>query len=160
MTLVWSGLALVLAVLLQSGLSLLLPNQAPLLDPFLLIMAYVSLTRGESNGMLVGAASGWIQEIAFGGRLLGLLGLTRVVLAFLVGHAGRRLLLSDAPAQFTLVFVLALVEGWLLGRLAGVFEVPLVSMSLATQLVRAVLNAALGALAFALIDRRLRREEA
>ncbi len=160
MTLIWSGVALVLAVLLQSALSLLLPNQAPLFDPFLLITAYVSLTRGESNGMIVGAASGWIQEIAFGGPLYGLLGLTRVVLAFLVGHAGRRLLLADAPAQVTLLFLLALAEGWLLGRLAGVFEVPLVSASLAIQLMRAVLNAVLGALAFGLIEHRLRREEA
>jgi hypothetical protein len=159
MTLIWSGVAIVLAVLLQSTLSLLWPHQAPLFDPFLLITAYVCLTRGESNGMLVGAASGWVQELAFGGPLLGLLGLTRVVLAFLIGHAGRRLLLSDAPAQFTLVFFLALVEGWLLGRLAGVFEVPLVSASLLTQVLRAVLNAVLGAAAFGLIERRLRREQ-
>jgi rod shape-determining protein MreD len=160
MTLIWSGVAIVLAVLLQSALSLFLPNQAPLFDPFLLIMAYVSLTRGESNGMLVGAASGWVQELLFGGPLLGLLGLTRVVLAFLVGHAGRRFLLSDASAQFTLIFFLALVEGWLLGRFAGVFEVPLMASSLVTQVMRAVLNAVLGAATFGLIERHSRREEA
>jgi hypothetical protein len=158
MTLVWSGVSIVLALILQAGLSRFLPDQAPLIDPFLLITIFVSLTRGENNGMLVGVAAAWAEEIQFGGPVLGLLGLTRVVLAFFIGQAGRRFLISQAPAQFALIFTATIADAWMVGRLADLFEVPLITVSLPTLAMRAVVNAVLGAAAFRLIERRLRPE--
>jgi len=158
MTLIWSGVSIVLALILQAGLSRFLPDQAPLLDPFLLITIFVSLTRGENNGMLVGVAGAWAEEIQFGGQVLGLLGLTRVVLAFFIGQAGRRFLISQVPAQFALIFATTIVDAWLVGRLADLFEVPLTAVSLPTLAMRATVNAVLGAAAFRLLDRRLRPE--
>jgi hypothetical protein len=158
MTLVWSGVSIVLALILQAGLSRFLPDQAPLIDPFLLITIFVSLTRGENNGMLVGVAAAWAEEIQFGGQVLGLLGLTRVVLAFFIGQAGRRFLISQAPAQFALIFTATIADAWMVGRLADLFEVPLITVSLSTLAMRAVVNAVLGAAAFRLIERRLRPE--
>jgi cell shape-determining protein MreD len=160
MTFIWSGVAIFVAALLESGLSLLWPDQARLLDPFLLITIFVCLTRGEGHGMVVGAAAAWAQDIFFGGRVLGLLGLTRVVLAFLVGHAGRRFLLSHAPAQFALIFVATLADAWLLAQFAGAFEVPIVSVSLPTLVMRAAFNSVIGATAFWLIERRRLKQEA
>jgi hypothetical protein len=158
MTLVWSAVSIALALLLQAGLSRFLPDQAVLIDPFLLITIFVSLARGEINGMLVGALAAWAEEIQFGGPVLGLLGLTRVLLAFFVGLAGRRFLLWHPPAQFALIFVVTIVDSWLVGRLADLFEVALISPSLGLLAMRATVNAVLGAAAFRLIERRLRPE--
>ena len=66
MTALWSALAIVVALLAQSGLSLLLPGATRLFDPFLLITVFVCLTRGENTGMLVGTAAAWAQELSFG----------------------------------------------------------------------------------------------
>jgi cell shape-determining protein MreD len=160
MTAAWSGLAIVLALLLQSGLSLLLPGGARLIDPLLLITIFVCLTRGENTGMLVATAAAWAQDLQFGVAPLGLLGLARVLVAFAVGQAGRRFLITSLPAQLATVFAAALVDVWLLARFAAMFEVSVVSLPITTVLARAALNAVVGAVAFQLIERRLRREPA
>ena len=68
-----------------------LPGQARVLDPFLLVMVYCGLTRGETHGMLAGAAAGWVQDVHFGGRVLGLSGLTKMIVGFAVGLAAHAL---------------------------------------------------------------------
>jgi hypothetical protein len=146
------------ALLLQSALSLVLPGYAVLLDPFLIVTVFVCLTQGETAGMLMGAAAAWAQDLAFGGPVLGLLGLARVLLAYAVGYAGRRFLLSNFSAQFVTLFLAALLDVWLLGRLAAVFEVPLRDVPALAIPGRAMVNAVLGASAFRLIEWRARRE--
>ncbi len=158
MTVLWAGMLIAAALLFQSGLSLLVPAHAALLDPFLIITVFVCLTRGETPGMLVGAAAAWAQDLAFGGPVLGLLGLARVLMAFAVGQVGRRFLISNFPAQFATLFVAALLDMWLLGRFAAVFEVPLRDLPALTLAERATLNAIVGAAAFQLIEWRRKRE--
>ena len=81
----WTTLAVVAALLVQSGLSQVLPPAARLFDPFLLVLVYCGLAYGETHAMMAGAAAGWVQDVHFGGPVLGLSGLTKVVLGFLVG---------------------------------------------------------------------------
>jgi hypothetical protein len=158
MTVLRAATLIVAALLLQSALTLLLPGYAMLLDPFLIITVFVCLTQGETGGMLVGAAAAWAQDLAFGGPVLGLLGLARVLLAYAVGYAGRRFLLSSFSAQFVTLFLAALLDLWLLGRFAAVFEVPLRDVSVLVLLGRGMVNAIVGASAFRLIEWRTRRE--
>jgi hypothetical protein len=158
MALVWSLLALGLALLAQSGLALLLADKAAFFDPCLIITVYVALTRGENLGMLTGLAGGWAHEIVFGGRLLGLLGLSRVVVAFVIGQAGRRFLLVSPVAHFSVLFAGALLDAWLVARLGAMFDVQLRALSGAALVYRALLNAVVGALAFQVAERRLRQE--
>ena len=49
-----------------------LPAEARFLDPFLLVVVYCALVGGETHGMLAGAAAGWVQDVHFGGSVLGL----------------------------------------------------------------------------------------
>jgi rod shape-determining protein MreD len=149
----WVLLAIALALVGQSGLTLLLPIHAALFDPLLLITVYVSLRRGDTAGMLTGALTGWAQEIVFGGGVLGFQGLARVVVGFLVGQAGRRFLLTGAMAQSVVIVVAGLLDVWVAGGLAAMFETPRQDLSWTVFLARIVLNAAFGALAFRLADR-------
>ncbi len=155
--LLWSLFALGLALLVQSGLTLLLAEKAAFFDPCLIITVYVALTRGENLGMLTGLAGGWAQDVVFGGRLLGLTGLARILVAFMVGQAGRRFLLISAVAHFSVLFAAALLDAWLVERCAALFDVPLRSLTGAAFVYRALLNAVIGTVAFQVAERRLRK---
>jgi hypothetical protein len=158
MTALWAGAVFVAALLLQAGISLLVPVFAPLLDLFLIITVFVCLTRGPVPGMIVGAAAAWVQDVSYGGPVLGLIGLARVLVAFAVGHAGHRFVITSIPAQAATLFSASLLDVWLLSRFAAVFEVPLTGLPLLSLLGRAVVNAVVGTLAFRLIEWRRQRE--
>lgn len=151
------ALALLAALLLQTALSRVLPGQARIFDPFLLVMVYYGLSGGETQGMVVGALGGWIQDIQFGGSVLGLSGLTRVLIGFAVGMAGTRFHLSEPAPRALVLFVAALADGLVFGALASAFDVGITRLSPLAMFARAAVNAAVGALAFELVDRQLRR---
>jgi cell shape-determining protein MreD len=156
MTFLWTVAAIFAAFLLQTVLSLVLPGYARLFDPFLLVLVYAGLTGGASRAMLAGAAAGWVQDVQFGGSVLGLSGLTKVLVGFGVGAGSTRFHLA-APGPRILVLVLStIMDALIFNRLAAVFDVPVLTLSPGGLLVRAVTNAGVGILVFETIDRRLR----
>jgi rod shape-determining protein MreD len=159
MKVLWTAVALASALVVQSALGQLAPVQASLFDPFLLVLVYCALTRGETFGMLAGGAAGWIQDIQFGGTVLGLSGLTRVLLGFGVGLAGSRFLLTSAGARTLVLLATTLADGLLLRSLAALFDVKTLGLSPPGMLARASVNAVLGVLIYAVLDRRLAGEE-
>ena len=112
-----TGLAILLALLVQSSLSRLLPTEAPLLDPFLLVVVYCALVGGETHGMLAGAAAGWVQDVHFGGTVLGFAPLSKIVVGFGVGLAASRFMLTG-PGPRTLTLLVAALADALDLRLA------------------------------------------
>jgi rod shape-determining protein MreD len=149
--------ALLLALLLQSALTQLAPAQA-LLDPFLIVVVYCGLAFGEAHGMLTGAAAGWIQDSYFGGSVVGLSGLSKILVGFGVGVAGGRLLVSGAGQRLLLLFAATLMDALLLERSAALFDLPVAELSFAGLIGRCAVNAILGAGAFELLERRVRWE--
>lgn len=154
----WTAIALLAALLVQSALSQVAPDQARILDPFLLVVVYCGLIGGESHGMLAGLAAGWVQDVHFGGPVAGLSGLTKVVVGFGVGAAGSRFLLTGPGARALVLFVATLVDALLFEQLASAFEVAAQPLSIAGLLSRSVLNALVGLPLFELLDRRVLRE--
>ena len=150
-------LALLAALVLQTALSRVLPGQARIFDPFLLVMVYYGLSGGETEAMVVGAIGGWIQDIQFGGSVLGLSGLTRVLVGFAVGTAGTRFHLTEPAPRVLVLFLAALADGLVFGSLASAFDVGVTRLSPLALFVRAGVTAAVGVLAFELVDRQLRR---
>lgn len=153
----WTGIAILGAFLLQSALSWLLPSYARFLDPFLVVVVSCALAGGESHGMLAGAAAGWLQDAHFGGRVVGLSGLSKVLVAFLVGVAGARFQLSEAGPRALVLAVSTLLDALVLSALAGLFDVTLNPFPFWGHLLRAVANAALGLLVYRLLERRWSR---
>jgi len=152
----WTVVGLVAALLVQSALSHLAPAQARILDPFLLVVIYCALTWGETYGMLAGATAGWIQDVHFGGTILGLSGLTKVVLGFSVGAASTRFHLGEPRARILVLFAATVADAIIFEQLAQAFEVPTYRLSILGLLSRAVVNAALGAVLYELLGRRWR----
>ena len=154
----WTAVGILAALLMQSALSQIAPGQARILDPFLLVLVYCALTGGETHGMLAGAAAGWVQEVHFGGTVKGLSGLTKVLVGFGVGLAGRRFLLAQPGPRLLVVFVATLMDALILEGLAAAFEVRAQELSFPGLLSRGAVNAVVGATLFGVFDRLWRRE--
>lgn len=156
MSALWTAGGLVLALVVQTGLSLVGAHHAAHFDAFLLVVAYVALTRGETPGLLVGTAAGWIQDVEFGGTVVGLSALTKLMLGFAIGLASTRFMLQGALPRTLVLMCASLLDVLLFERLAALLGVAVSEVSLAGLLLRAVLNAAVGVVLFRALDQRLR----
>jgi rod shape-determining protein MreD len=153
----WTVLALLVAFLLQSALTHVVPRQARMVDLFVLVLVYCGLVGGETHAMLAGAAGGWVQDVQFGGGIVGLSGLTKVLVGFGVGLSGSRFQLTEPGARVLVLFAATLVDALIFERLASAFDVRVQTLSLGGLFTRAALNAALGGVLFFYVDRHLAR---
>jgi rod shape-determining protein MreD len=150
----WTALAIVVALLLETMLTRLVPGESRVFDPFLIVLVYCALVGGETHGMLAGLASGWVQDVHFAGPVLGLSALAKLLVGFAVGIAAGHFLLVG-PGARALVLLLATVGDALVFQwLASVFDLATADLSPGALLSRATVNAALGTALFELIDRR------
>jgi rod shape-determining protein MreD len=151
-----TGLAILVAFLLQTSLSRVLPTEARVLDPFLLVVVYCALVGGETHGMLAGAVAGWVQDVNFGGTVLGFAPLAKIVVGFCVGQAAARFMLAGPGPRTLTLLVAALADAFIFAWLCAVFDVKTVALSPLSLASRATVNAALGVVLFEVLDRRFR----
>jgi rod shape-determining protein MreD len=152
---VWTAVAILGALLVETGLSYLVTGPGEYLDPFLLVVVYCALSGGEIHGMLAGMAAGWVQDIHFGGEVLGLSALSKLVVGFAVGAAGAHLLITTTSARALVLLLATVADAVLVMWLASVFAIGASPMDPVTLASRATLTAVVGGVLFALIDRRL-----
>jgi rod shape-determining protein MreD len=157
--LVWTAVAIVGALLVETGLGYLVSEPGRYLDPFLLVVVYCALTRGETHGMLAGMAAGWVQDVHFGGQVLGLSALSKLLVGFAVGAASSHLMIASTSARALVLVLATAADAFLVQWMASVFAIDAAPMSPATLASRASLTAVVGGLLFALIDRRLQRTQ-
>lgn len=153
----WTGLAITGAVLVETALGYLVPAPGRYLDPFLLVVVYCALSGTEVNGMLAGAAAGWVQDVLFGGRVLGLSALSKLLVGYAVGAGAGRFLIATTAARALVVLLATVADALLVQWLASVFSVDASGLSPVALASRATLNALAGGLLFALVDRRRQR---
>jgi cell shape-determining protein MreD len=108
--------------------------------------------------MLAGAAGGWLQDVYFGGTVVGLSALSKILVGFGVGVAGGRLLMTGAGQRLLVLFMATLTDALLFERLAAVFELGVNELTYQGLIGRATVNAIAGAGIYEVVDRRLRRE--
>ena len=154
---VWTGIAVVGALLLETALGYVVTEPGRYLDPFLLVVVYCALKGGETHGTLAGVAAGWVQDVHFGGTVLGLSALSKLGVGFAVGAAGSHFLISGAGARALVLLLAAVGDALLVQWLASVFGIDATPMDPVTLASRATLTALVGGFLFALIDRRLQR---
>jgi rod shape-determining protein MreD len=148
------ALALLAALLVQSATSRVFPGGVRYLDPLLLVLVYCGLVGGATRGMLVGAVAGWIQDVHFGGRVLGLLALTKLLIGYVVGLSSTRFHLAEPTSRALVIFLATVADALTLRGLAAVFEVEAYTLSPAGLLVRGIANALLGVILFEAVERR------
>jgi cell shape-determining protein MreD len=101
-------------------------------------------------------AAGWVQDIHFGGSVLGLAGLTKILIGFAVGFASTRFHLIEAPARALVVFLATAADAVIYVQLAAVFDVASYTVTPLGILVRALVNAVVGVAAYEVVERRRR----
>jgi rod shape-determining protein MreD len=153
----WTGIAVAGAVLVETALGYLVPAPGRYLDPFLLVVVYCALAGNEVNGMLAGSAAGWVQDALFGGRVLGLSALSKLLVGYAVGLGAGRFLIATTAARALVVLLATVADALLVQWLASVFSVEAAGLSPLALASRATLNALAGGLLFALVDRRRER---
>jgi rod shape-determining protein MreD len=153
----WFTLALVGAVLVQTALGYVVPSPGRFVDPFLLIVVYTALVAGETPGMLAGVAAGWVQDVVFGGRVLGLSALSKLAVGYLTGLAGGRFLIATTGARALAILAASFLDGMLVPWLASVFAIEVTPLGPLAFVARASLNALAGGLVFAAVERRRQR---
>lgn len=156
-SLVWTGVAIVGALLVETGLGYLVAEPGRYLDPFLLVVVYCALSGGETHGMLAGVAAGWVQDVHFGGEVAGLSALSKLLVGFAVGAAGSHFLLTSTSARALVLLLATAADALLVLWLASVFAIGVTPMSPVTLASRASVTAVVGGVLFALIDRRLQQ---
>jgi rod shape-determining protein MreD len=153
---VWTAIAIAGAVAVQTGLGFLVPSPGRYLDPFLLVTVYCALAGGEVLGMLAGAAAGWVQDGVFGGTVLGLQALSKLLVGFAVGVGAGRFIVASVAARVLVVLLATVADGLLVGWLASAFSVAALPPSPLGLASRATFNALAGGALFAFLDRRFR----
>jgi rod shape-determining protein MreD len=153
-----TALAIVMALVVATALGQLLPALGRVVDPFLLVVVYCALRGGETEGMLTGLAAGWVQDAQFAGPVLGLSPLTKILIGFTVGLAGKHFLLAGLGARTLVLLAASAADTFLFQWLAAVFDVRVIDLGPLGLLWRATVNAGLGVALFEIVDRRLPRE--
>jgi len=156
---VWTAAGLLVALLLQSALGVVAPGEARTIDPFLIVVVYCALSGGETHGMLAGAAAGWVQDIHFGGSIVGLSALSKLLVGFGVGVAGSRFMIVGTAPRSLALFVAVVADALVFRQIATVFEIPTGGLSAFGLLARSTVTALLGTLAFEALEMRRRRKE-
>ena len=91
--------AVVLAVWLQMALrNVLVLGTAPL-DLVLVAVVYIALKSGPTTGLLAGACAGLAQD-ALGSGIIGIGGLAKTVVGYIVGQAGTQFIVTGPLPRF------------------------------------------------------------
>ena len=139
--------ALAAAVVLQTTLAGFLVPGALTVDLVLVVVVYVALTSGPVAGLLAGTVGGLVQD-ALSSGILGMGGLTKTLVGFLVGRFGTQLIVTAMMPRF-LVFAAASAAhaGLFMGAytLLGLRSFP---DPLATVALQAVGNGVIGVVGF------------
>jgi rod shape-determining protein MreD len=143
--------AIALALALQTSLARFLVSGTAAIDLVLVAVVYVALTTGPAGGMLAGSAAGLIQD-ALGSGVIGIGGLAKSVVGFLVGAFGQQFIVTSAlPRLVMFVAATALHAAVFMGLYValGLRTFPNPWKAVGTQ---ALGNAVVGLIAFAIIE--------
>lgn len=143
--------ALAAALVLQSTLAGFTMAGASRVNLVLVAVVYVALAYGAVTGLLAGTAGGLVQD-ALGGGLIGIGGLSKTIVGFLVGVLGAQFIVSQPLARFLMFVGATLLHDVCYRALSALVESRGFTMPLSAALTQAVVNGAIGILAFQIIE--------
>ena len=151
MTTVRVGAVIALALALQTTLARFLVGSGSLVDLVLVAVVYAALTDGPVAGLLGGAVGGIVQD-ALSGGIIGVGGLAKTLVGFVVGVLGTQLIVVR-PLPRLLAFVGAsLMHALAFLGLYGMLESPMPTATIGAVGTQAIGNGVVGILAFGVIE--------
>lgn len=137
--------ALALALALQTTLARFWIGGNTVVDLVLVVVVYAALSGGPVTGMLAGMAGGLAQD-ALGGGLVGVGGLAKTLVGFVVGVVGAQFIVAQPVSRFVVFFVATLVHAVCFYGLYALIEPR--GLPVAAAFTQAVGNGVVGVAAF------------
>jgi rod shape-determining protein MreD len=117
----------------------------------LVAVIYVALAFGAVTGLLAGTAGGLAQD-ALAGGIVGIGGLSKTVVGFLVGVLGAQFIVSQPVPRFVMFVGATFVHEVCFQALYALVESRAFTVHYAATLIQAVVNGAVGIAAFLLVE--------
>ncbi len=144
-------LALAAALVLQTTLAGMTIGGGTLVNLVLVAVIYVALAFGAVTGMLAGTAGGLAQD-ALAGGIIGVGGMTKTLIGFMVGVLGAQFIVSQSLPRFVMFVGATFAHELSFQALQALVEARPFVMQWATTLTQAVVNGLIGILAFQVVE--------
>jgi rod shape-determining protein MreD len=139
------------ALLVQTTLSGLFVGSTVTVNLVLAAVVYLALAYGPVTGLLSGTLGGLVQDSLAGG-IIGLGGLTKTIIGFVVGVLSAQFNLSTTVPRLVMFVVATFVHQYLLAGLQRITGGPLMSLQFSKLLVQALINGSIGCIAFLIVE--------
>lgn len=152
------------ALVVQTTLSGFVVGSPVAVNLVLVAVVYLALAYGPVTGMLSGMVGGLAQD-ALAGGIVGLGGLTKTLIGFVVGVLSAQFNLTSTVPRVVIFVVATCVHQLLLAGMLRITGGPLMSLHFSKMLTEALVNALIGVIAFFVVEqgpeilqrRRMRR---
>ena len=144
-------LAIAVALALQTTLARFVIRGTVAVDLVLVVVVYVALTSGPVTGLLSGAAAGLAQD-ALSSGVIGIGGLAKTVVGFVVGVVGSQLIVAQPLPRFVVFLGATVVHALLFIGLYVLLDLRQFGSPVAAVAGQAVGNAVVGVVAFQLVE--------
>ncbi|NUR54612.1 MAG: rod shape-determining protein MreD [Acidobacteria bacterium] len=143
--------ALIAALALQTTVSgLMIGGRVPV-NVVLVAVVYIALAFGAVTGMFAGVAAGLAQD-ALSGGIVGIGGLAKTLVGFLVGVLGAQFIVSQTIPRFVMFVGATLLHEATFEALSALVEGRHFALQMSAVLVQALVNAIVGVIAFYVVE--------
>jgi rod shape-determining protein MreD len=145
-------LALAVALALQTTLAGFTVGGVRAVNLVLVVVVFAALAFGPVTGLLAGVGGGLVQD-ALAGGVVGLGSLSKTIVGFVVGVLGAQFIVSQPIPRFVMFAGATVLHELCYQAFSAVVEVRQMRFQYSVVLTQAVVNAILGVLAFAVVER-------
>ena len=139
------------ALLLQTTLSGLFVGSTVTVNLVLTAVVYLALAYGPVTGMLSGTLGGLVQDSLAGG-IVGLGGLTKTLIGFVVGVLSTQFNLSSTAPRLVMFVAATFGHQYLLAGMQRITGGPLMSLQPSRLFMQALINGSIGCIAFLIVE--------
>jgi rod shape-determining protein MreD len=143
--------ALAVALLGQTTLAGISMAGGTRVNLVLVAIVYVALAFGAVTGLLAGTAGGLAQD-ALAGGIVGVGGLSKTVVGFMVGVLGAQFIVSQPLPRFVMFVGATFAHELIFQALYALVESRAFTMHYSATLIQAVVNGGIGIAAFLLVE--------
>ena len=143
--------ALIAALLFQTTVAGMSLHGGTLVNFVLVAVICVALSMGALTGLLAGAAGGLVQDAVAGG-VVGIGGLSKTLVGFVVGVFGAQFIVSQPLPRFVMFVGGTVLHELCFQSLYALVELRSVQFAWGTMLTQAAINGIIGILALQIVE--------
>jgi rod shape-determining protein MreD len=145
-------MAIATALVLQTALAGLMVGRPIAVNLVLVAVVYIALAYGAVTGMLAGTIGGLAQD-ALAGGIVGIGGMTKTIVGFVVGVLGAQFNLSTTVPRLVMFVAATFVHEMMFAGLHALVGGRPFAWSYSAALVQALVNGLVGVTVFLIIER-------